>query len=36
MTSSRLSKKFKVPAAERADLFAIVDSTKKDIVLSKK
>lgn len=28
--------KFKVPDAERAELFAIVESTKKDIVLPKK
>ena len=27
--------KFAVPAAEQAELFAIVDSTKKDIVLKK-
>jgi hypothetical protein len=27
--------KFKVPAAEQSELFTIVDSTKKDIVLSK-
>jgi hypothetical protein len=28
--------KFLVPEAERAELFAIVDSTKKDIVLLKR
>jgi len=28
--------KFQVPDAERAELFAIVDSTKKDIVLPKR
>jgi hemoglobin len=27
--------KFNVPQAERAELFAIVDSTKKDIVMPK-